>query len=146
MWRWLKYPLTWATLPIWPSHLFIFFPKPLLFTTFFWLYCPCDKHKNKPMWLSFFFIFRRLKKNVICFFNRQHFSKQHHAVIWSKIITILCIKMRRKKNKHSKWKSCWVKSISATKSIRYQWKALCFIIYLWYVVIYCIFHIILDIF
>ena len=28
------------------------------------------------------------------------------------------------RNNHSKWKTCWVKSVTATKSIYYQWKAL----------------------
>ena len=34
------------------------------------------------------------------------------ADIWSEIITILSIKRIQKKNKHSKWKTCWVKSIN----------------------------------
>ena len=31
--------------------------------------------------------------------------------------------MIQKKNKHSKWKICGVKSITAAKSIHYYWKA-----------------------
>ena len=30
-----------------------------------------DKHKNKLMWRSYFFIFRRLKNNVPCFFIKK---------------------------------------------------------------------------
>ena len=53
---------------------------------------------------------RRLKNNVMCFFYTHHFCKKHQAEVWSKIITILSIK-RIQKNKYSKWKTCWVKSI-----------------------------------
>ena len=31
--------------------------------------------------------------------------------------------MTQKKNKQSKWKTCWVNNIAATKSIHYDWKA-----------------------
>ena len=41
-------------------------------------------------------------------FCKHHCYKQHQAEIWSKIITILSIKGVQKKNKHSKWKTCWV--------------------------------------
>ena len=119
-------PLLFATLPIWLSPHFMFFWN-LLLTTLFWLYHPSeilDKHKNILTWQSFFFVFRKLKNNVTWFFFiKKHFSKQHEVEIWSKII-ILNIKMIQNKNKRSKWKSCWVKSITATESMHHQWKAL----------------------
>ena len=49
-----------------PSPFYIF-PNPLLLARLFRQYCPNeipDKHKNKLMWQSYFFIFRRLKNNV----------------------------------------------------------------------------------
>ena len=45
-------------------------------------------------------------------------------MIGSEIMTTLSIKRSKKKNKQSKWKICWVKSTTATKSIHYQSKAL----------------------
>ena len=35
-----------------------------------------DKHKNKLMWQSYFFIFRRLKNNVTCFFMNNRNSNK----------------------------------------------------------------------
>ena len=40
--------------------------------------------------------------HVVVFFFK--FCKQHQVEIWSKIITIWCIKRSQKKNKHCKWK------------------------------------------
>ena len=60
--------------PIWTSHLFIYFPTPLLLARLSWQYCPIeipDKHKNKLTWQSYFFIFIELKNNVTCFFYKQ---------------------------------------------------------------------------
>ena len=48
------------------------------------------------MWQNYFFIFRRPKYNVTCFFY-----KQHQAEIESEIITISSIKRSQNKNKHS---------------------------------------------
>ena len=59
--------------------------------------------KIKLMWQSYFFIFRRLKNNIICFFYKQHFYKQHLAETWCEIITIWSIKRSQKKNKHSEF-------------------------------------------
>ena len=39
-----------------------------------------DKHKDKLMWQSYFFMLRGLQNNVTCFF-KQHFYKQHQAEI-----------------------------------------------------------------
>ena len=58
-------------LPIWSSPFF------------FLHYCPIeilDKHKGKLMRQGLFFIFRRIKNNVACFFCKQHFYKQELAV------------------------------------------------------------------
>ena len=49
----------------------------------------------------------------MCFFD-----KQDQAKIWSRIIIIVSTKMIETKNKNSKWKSCWVKGISDTKSLQ----------------------------
>ena len=65
-----------------------------------------------------FFYLEETKNNVTCFFYKQHFHKQHQVDVWSKIITI----KRTEKSKH--WNICWVKSITAIKSIHYQWKVL----------------------
>ena len=72
----LKY-IVWRrfeTPPIWPSSSpFIFFQNFPLFTRFFGQYHfneIRDKHKNKLMWQSYFFIFRRLKNNFTCFFYK----------------------------------------------------------------------------
>ena len=43
----------------------------------------------------------------------------HQPMIWSKVIAILSIKSSQKKNKHSKWKTCLVKNITAAKLINY---------------------------
>ena len=40
---------------------------------------PPDKHKNKLMGQSYFFIFRRLKSKMLFF--EQHFYKQHQGEI-----------------------------------------------------------------
>ena len=82
-----------------------------------------DKHKRKLMWQSYFFIFRRLKSNVTCFFKKQHFYKQHLAEIQSERVVFSSIKSSQKKNKHFKWKTCWIKSITPKKFIPYYWKA-----------------------
>ena len=37
-----------------------------------------DKHKNKLMWWSYFFIFRRLKTTLMVF-PKKYFYKQHQA-------------------------------------------------------------------
>ena len=59
---------------------------PLFFVTSinsytFVIYSHMDKHKNKLMWQSDFFIFRRLKNNITCFFYKKCFDKQHQAEI-----------------------------------------------------------------
>ena len=36
-------------------------------------------------------------------------------MIWSEVIAISTIKKSQKKNKHFKWKTCWVMSITTTK-------------------------------
>ena len=93
---------------------FYIFPNHSLLTTL-WRYRPNeipDKHKNKLTWQSYFFIFRRLENNVTSFFYKQHFYKQQQAEIWSEIIYY---KYQNEFNdKYSKWKTCWVKDITAT--------------------------------
>ena len=47
------------------------FPNTPLLARLFWQYGSVkilDKHKNKLMWQSYIFIFRRLKNNVTCLF------------------------------------------------------------------------------
>ena len=62
---------------------------------------------------------RRLKR----LFHRKQFYKQHQTDIWFKTITVSSLKRSQKKNKLCNWKTCWVKSITTTKSINYKWKA-----------------------
>ena len=53
---------------------FYLFSEPPLLARLFQQYCPneiLDKHKNKLMWQSYCFIFRRLKNNVTCFFIKK---------------------------------------------------------------------------
>ena len=63
--------------PIWPTlPLFYIFSEPPLLTRRFWEYCRSiipDKHKNKLMWQSYYFIFKRIKTNVTYFLYKQHF-------------------------------------------------------------------------
>ena len=57
--------------PLWPSPLFHVLSKPLLF----WQYGPTeilDKPKSKPIWQSFFFIFRRLTTLHALFINKYN--------------------------------------------------------------------------
>ena len=57
---------------------FYIFPKPSLLLRLFQQCHPneiLDKHKNKLMWQSKFFNFRRLKNNVKYFFYKQNFYK-----------------------------------------------------------------------
>ena len=72
-----------------------------------------DKHKNKLVRQNYFFILRKLKNNVKCYFDKQHQGK-----ISSKIITISSNEIVKRKTKIPR-KNCWVKSITATKSIHY---------------------------
>ena len=68
--------------PLWLS--FFIFSKALLFKRLFGQFCPIeipDKHKNKLMLKSHFFVSRRLKNNVTSFFYKCHFYKQHLAEI-----------------------------------------------------------------
>ena len=80
-------------LPVWPSpppsFLSFFLKAQLLTTLFFWHDRPYeipDKQKNKLMWQSHFFIFRRLKNDVTCVFISNTFisntsnllSKEHY--------------------------------------------------------------------
>ena len=57
---------------------FLFFLNSLLLARLFQQYNPneiLDKYKNKLMWQSYFFIFKRLKNNVIyMFFYKKYFS------------------------------------------------------------------------
>ena len=41
-----------------------------------------DKYKNKLMRQRYFFIFRKLKNKVTCFFYKKYFYKQHQAEIY----------------------------------------------------------------
>ena len=50
--------------PICPSPLFIFFPNLPLLARQYFLNETREKHKNKLMWQSYFFIFRKLENNV----------------------------------------------------------------------------------
>ena len=68
-----------------------------------------------------FSIFGRLKNNVTCFFYKKDFHKQHQAEIYSEIITVSGIK-RSQNKKYSKYKNCWIKSITAAK-FSHWWKA-----------------------
>ena len=72
-----------------PSFLSFFLKAQLLTTLFFWHDRPYeipDKQKNKLMWQSHFFIFRRLKNDVTCVFISNTFisntsnllSKEHY--------------------------------------------------------------------
>ena len=92
--------------------LLMFFPNPPLLARLFrqcWSNDIQNKNKNKLMWESYFFLFRTLKNNIICFFIINTFiSNTTLRLIWN--------------NKHSKRRTCWVKSITATKSIHYSWK------------------------
>ena len=50
---------------------YLFFFEPPASDKLLWQYCLneiCDKHKNKLIWQNYFFIFRRLKNHVTCFF------------------------------------------------------------------------------
>ena len=49
-----------------------------------------------------FFIFRRFKNNVTCFFMNNSFIWNTRLMIWIEIITILSIKRSQERNKHSK--------------------------------------------
>ena len=60
---------------LWPSPLY--FPNPPFLARLFQHYCLNDilnKNKSKLMWQSYFFIFRRLKNNVICFYKNTFIS------------------------------------------------------------------------
>ena len=66
-----------------PPHMaispFYIFSEPPSLARLFRQYRPIeilDKHKNKLIWQSYFFIFRRLKNNVTCYFYKQHLYKQ----------------------------------------------------------------------
>ena len=54
------------------------FLKSPLWTTFCWQYCPFKE--------SYFFMFRGLHNNVICFLYKQQFYKEHQAEIQLKIV------------------------------------------------------------
>ena len=102
--------------PTWPYPVFIFFYTPLL-ARLFPQYRPNeipDKYKNKLIWQTYFFIFNRLKNNDSCFFNTYISNIRLKCNPKSKISNI---KRSQNKNKHSKWKICWVKSIATTKSM-----------------------------
>ena len=79
------------------SHLLSFFWTPRFWQYFFNYIAPMKYYKNKLIQQSYFFIFRRIKNNVMCFLYKHHFCKQHQTEIWSKIIIILSIKMIQKK-------------------------------------------------
>ena len=49
--------------------------------------------------------------------KKELFYKQHQTKIWLEIITISGIKGAQMKNKHYKWKTCWVNSIIPLKSV-----------------------------
>ena len=119
-------PLLWAT-PLYDHSPFLsFFWTPCFWQQFFDNVTPmkyrinikinsCGKVisssvEDKKTALHDFFISNTVISNI-------------RLMTWSKIITIISIKRSQKKDKHYKWKTCWVKSITASKSIHYQWKA-----------------------
>ena len=55
-------------------------PSPARYMVVFLKYRP-NEIPDKLMWQSYFFIFRRLKNNVTCFFYKKYFYKQHPAEI-----------------------------------------------------------------
>ena len=63
---------------------YVFFPNPSLLARLLHQYCPNkmpDKLKKKLIWQNYFFIFRKLKSSIKCFFYKQHFYEQHQAEI-----------------------------------------------------------------
>ena len=74
-----------------------------------------DRQKNKLTRESHFFVFRRLQKTTLHVFHEQLFCKQHQAGF--EIISIRYQKGLKGIKKHRKRKTCWVKSIVATKFI-----------------------------
>ena len=64
--------------------------------------------------------FEDYKTTLHSFCYKQRCHLPHQAEIWFEIITVSCIKSILKKNKDCKWKTCWIKSIIATKSIHWQ--------------------------
>ena len=109
-------------------QLFVGFPQ-LLFYLFFKLFGTLffdniaprmnAKIPDKHIWKGYFFFSWDLKNKNTCFFYKQHFYQKHQAEILSEIITISSIKRSQKKYKHFKWKTCWVKSVAATKYIHF---------------------------
>ena len=83
--------------------------KPPTFDNYFWWYCGSeiwDKHKNKLIRESYWFMFKRLQNNITCLLCKKHLDKQHQTVNLSEIV-IFGIK------------KSWVKFIIATKSKHY---------------------------
>ena len=73
-----------------------------------------NKIKNKLT--REFFTFHWLQNNITLFCEKS-FNKQHQVDIWFKEQQFLVLTGVKNKNKHYKWKSCWVKSIIASKAI-----------------------------
>ena len=66
-------PTPTPTLSINDNTCFYLFSEPTTFGKFFWQYRAIeipDKHKNKFVWQSYFFIFRKIKNNVKCFLKK----------------------------------------------------------------------------
>ena len=83
--------------------------KPPTFDNYFCWYCGheiWDKHKNKLIRESYWFIFKRLQNNITCPLCKKHLDKQHQTVTLSEIV-IFGIK------------KSWVKFIIGTKSKHY---------------------------
>ena len=83
--------------------------NPPTFDNYFCWYCGheiWDKHKNKLIRESYWFIFKRLQNNITCPICKKHLDKQHQTVTLSEIV-IFGIK------------KSWVKFIIGTKSKHY---------------------------
>ena len=52
--------------------------------------------------------FESCKTTLHSFFYKQFFYMLHRVEVWFRMITVICIKRSLKKNKHRKWKTCWV--------------------------------------
>ena len=97
---------------IWPSPFFIYFPNSPLLARLFRQYRPNeiqDKNKNKLIWESYVFIFRRLKNNIKCFFIINSFISN------TRLRSEIMINIQDERQR----KTYWVKNITATKSIHY---------------------------
>ena len=72
-----------------------------------------DKHKNKPM------------REVVCLEDYKKYMFFLHSSIGLYLIRKNNNLRYQKhfKEKNIKWKTCWIRSITATKSIHYLWKS-----------------------